>query len=321
MASISLILVLLALALLVAWVTAWPLLGAWRWVARVWPRMAAFNVLALSVPVLVGLIAAVGAVWPAASVPLGHWTCHCNASEETIHLCLAHPAGSLPLLPGAVFLLIWLGWRPVRVVQDVARRLLATWSLRRSGAWDEDLFEQGILIGDLGTPNAFTMGLLRTAVLADRGWWSSLSAGERKIVAAHEQAHARCRDPLTHAAGCLLAGLVPERLSRPLLRGWLSRAEHRADMTAARAVGDTLTVAEFLVRQARQGMAPSLIPAFSGGELEGRVRELLSAPDRPPRLASDLGLGLPLTAAALAAVGLFGFQIHSLLEHLLRLHP
>ena len=321
MAVVSLILVLLALALSAAWVAAWPLLGTWRWIARRFPRAAAFNVPALSVPLLAGLVVSVGAIWPADSLSLGHWTCHCNTGEAAVHLCLAHPAGSLVLLPGAVFLLVWLGWRPLQVVRNVSRRLWATRRLRRSCFRGEDPKERGVLLGDLGTPNAFTMGLLRTAVLVDQSWWRSLSAGERQIVAAHEQAHARCRDPLTHTAGSLLAGLVPARLGQPLLHGWLAWAERRADLAAARAAGGMLDVAELLVRQARLDLTPALVPSFAAHGVEGRVRALLAGPALAPRLISDLSLTVPLTAAALLAVGLFGFQIHSVLERLLRLHP
>lgn len=138
-------------------------------------------------------------------------------------------------------------------------------------------------------------------------------------MAAHEQAHARCRDPLTHVLGRLLAGLIPRQLGQPLLEGWLDQAEQRADQAAARASGDPLAVARLLLRQARQGDSPSLVPAFAGGRLELRVRALLAAPTAPPRLTSDLGPGLALVLGALLLVGLFGFQIHATLEHLLQL--
>ncbi len=319
MAAMALFMVLLALALGAAWISSWPLLYLWGKVVRVAPGAARFNVLALGLPLLAGLVVAAGAVWPMDSLSLSRWACHCTPGE-TVHLCLAHPGGALPLLPGAVSLLIWFGWRPARVVSDVARRLLATKRLRQGAAWDLDP-RQRVFIGALGTPNAFTAGLLRTEVLVDRHWWGSLSDMERRIVAAHEQAHARCRDPLTHTVGRLLAGLVPERHGRPLLEGWLAQAEQRADLEAIRVTGDALAVAELLLEQARRSAAPSLVPAFTGGRVETRIRTMLQAPARPPRLSSDLTFAVPLAAMALLTVGLFGFQIHSALERLLLLHP
>lgn len=319
MAAVSLILVLLALALSTAWILAWPMLGAWRWFARRHPRAQAFNVVALGAPMLAGIVLSAGAVWPSANLNMGQWTCHCAPGDGAIHLCLAHPEGALPLLPGAVFLLVWLGWRPARVVREVVSRLWAARALVR-GAWEMDA-RYGVKLGPLGGDNAFCAGLLRAVVLADRRWWRSLSDQERRIVAAHEHAHARCRDPLTHTMARLLAGFSPARLTGPLLHGWLDRAEIRADQAAARAAGDPLAVADLLLQQARASASPSLVPAFHGSGLQARIFALVDDDQRPPRFGSDLGAGLPMLFAAALLVGLFGYQIHSALERLLRLHP
>lgn len=323
MTTLSLLLVLLSVTLAASWAVSWPLLGAWRWIVSVRPGAARFNILVLNIPLLVGLFLAAGAVWPAHSPSLINLACHClpGASDGAIHLCLSHPAGALPLLPVAVFLLIWLGWRPVRQAHGIVRRLLATRRLRLNTSWRADP-RHGVLLGELGTPNAFTAGLLQATVLVDQGWWRSLSGLEREVIAAHERTHARCRDPLTHAVGWLLAGLAPERLARPLLGGWLAQAEQRADLVAAAAVGDPLVVAELLTRQARSVTVPEvLVPAFSSGGVRARVHALLHPPSYPVHLGSDLGPGLALTAGSLFSVGLFGFHIHGALERLLRLFP
>ena len=226
----------------------------------------------------------------------------------------------MPLLPPAVFLLVWLGWRPVREASEVVRCLLATRRMRLGSTWRQDS-HNGVLLGDLGTPNAFTAGLLRPAVLADRRWWATLTTAERRIVLAHEQSHVGCRDLLTHTTGRLLQGLVPRRLGGPLLQGWLASAEQRADAVAACDVGDPLAVAALLLRQTRENVSPSLVPGFTGHGLQGRIRALLADPVGPARLHSDLGLGLPLAAASLIMAGLLGYQIHAALEQLLHLHP
>ena len=166
MAALSLLVVLLALALTAAWLCSWPLLLCWRRLVHARPGIATFNVLALGMPVLVGMVLAAGAVWPAHSVGLDPGACHCDPASGLLHLCLVHPAGSLPLLPGAAFLLVWFGWRPARVALDVARRLQATARLRANTAWSPEPLHQ-VLLGDLGSPGAFTAGLLRSAVLVD----------------------------------------------------------------------------------------------------------------------------------------------------------
>jgi len=320
MATFSLLLALVTLSLVGAWLLAWPLLGAWSRLVRRRPALARFNVVALSVPALAGLVLAAGAVWPAHAHDLLRFSCHCHpaGSADLVHLCLAHPAGALPLLPGVVFLLVWTGWRTTARAREVLQRLLAARRLLKKTTWQKDP-RHGVLVGDLGSPNAFTAGLVRTRVLVDRTWWRLLSSTERQVVAAHEKTHARCGDPLTQAVGWLLSCLAPEKLCHPLLAGWLDRAEQRADLTAAQAVGDPLAVAELLTRQARMGDAPGLVPAFTSGGIEARVRTLLIPLERPPSHGSDLRLALPLTVTALASAALLGPNIHATLEHLLHL--
>ncbi len=319
MGTAALALVLLALALGVAWLLSWPVLLGWRRAVGAWPRAASLNVLVMGLPLTAGLMVAAGAVWPAHVFTWGQWSCHCTPARA-LHLCLAHPGGALPLLPAAAFLLVWLGWRPAHALVRVARCLMAARRLRGQGTWQRDP-EAGVMLGALDTANAFTAGLLRTEMLADHAWWRTLSGDERGIVVAHERAHARCRDLLTHTTGRVLCALAPRGLADALLDGWLAFAERRADAAAADTVGDALAVADLLVRQARVSSSPSLLPGFNGRGTEGRVRALLALDGRAPRLGSDLGLSLPLLAAATLLVGLLGYQIHAALERLLHLHP
>lgn len=309
---VSLFAVLGALSLIVAWSLSWPLLCAWRLAAR---RLGhRWSLVILHLPLVVGLAAALGAVWPSHSLALAWDSCHCDPAASIVHLCLAHPGGATPLLPLAIFTLVWLGWRPARSIVTAVRRLGAARALMAARPLSTDP-ATGILLGDLGDDNAYTVGLLWPRVIADRAWWASLDCEERAIVAAHERAHVRCADPLSHTVALVLAGLAPARLSRSLVEGWLGWTERRADLNAAHAVGDSARVAAFLVAQRRRDLPLSLVPAFGGSKLEQRVEWLLRGSDRPPRLRSDLPATLTFASGALATMLLLlGFQIHAIVE-------
>jgi Zn-dependent protease with chaperone function len=326
MSALSLAVVLLAVFLTTTWLAAWPLLGAARW----WPRRGhlreliggRWNLLLLLAPPLVGLAVALGAVWPAAGAGPG-WHCHCAQHVLPFHLCLEHPGVSLSLLPYAALLVLWLGRAPLKVVVELARRLRAARRLRTERAFVAATTAHGpVLLGELGQPNAFTLGLLRPVVIADRAWWRELPDDARAMVAAHEATHAEKRDPLAHALVLLLASLAPSRLGRPLAEAWLQFAEHRADRGAAAVVGDPLRVAELLVRAYRLPSSgePALLPAFSGGTLELRVRALLELAGGglpvAPDVRASLGLGL-LAATGIALT--IGYPIHLFVEKLLTL--
>lgn len=325
MSVLSLAVVLLAVFLTTTWLCGWLLLGPAAWqrpAGRVRdPLGGRFNLVLLLAPPLCGLVVALGAVWPAGGTGPG-WHCHCAKHLLPFHLCLEHPGGSLALLPYAAVLVLLLGRRPLGTALDLWRRLRAARRLRAGQVWEEAPATPGpVLLGDLGQANAFTLGLLRPVVIADREWWRSLGDDERAIVAAHEAEHAKKRDPLAHALVLLLASLVPARPGRRLSAGWLHFAEHRADRSAAAAAGDPLAVAEFLVRAYRHpGDGPALLPAFSGGTLELRVRSLLELAGGPlpdaPDVRVSLGLGL-LASTALAVT--VAYPIHLFVEKLLTL--
>ena len=323
MGTLALAVMLLALALGVAWILAWPVLGLWARVlgAARRPTLRRFNIVMLAAPLILGAGVALGAVWPSESLVWGSWACHCVLGQaSSYHLCLAHTSEALPLLPLATFWLVWLGWRPVRESVSVFRRLRAARRLVAAGGDQVMEHDCPVRLLDLDSANAFTVGLLRPSVVADRCWWRGLSAMERRIVAAHEAAHVWCMDPLSHTVALLLCGLIPARVATPLVEGWLAWAEQRADARAAQVVGDAASVAELLLRQYRQHATPSLVPAFGGGGLEARVTALLHFDGAAPRLASDIGRGLLLCGATtLLVVGLLGFQIHHWVERLLLL--
>lgn len=324
MSVVSLAVVFLGIFLGVAWVAGCPLLLLGRWASRQpGPRRlltARWNALVLLGPPLAGLVVALGAVWPAGGAAPG-WHCHCGQHSLPFHLCLVHPQVSLSLFPYAAVVVLLLGRGPLRALRALRRRLGQGRALLGGQMWQRLVTPHGpLLIGELGQPNAFTLGLLRPTVIVDRAWWRSLGSEERAMVAAHEAEHAARRDPLAHAAVLLLASFVSFRLSQPLVAGWLEFAEHRADRSAAAAAGGPLAVAEFLVRAFRRGEEPALMPAFCGGVLEVRVLSLLELASRPlprtPDVRASVGLGLA-GAAALAIT--LGYPIHLFVEKLLSL--
>jgi len=323
MSVLSLAVVLLGVFLAATWLSGWLLHGATAW-RRPRDRTrelvgGRWNLMLLLMPPLFGLLVALGAVWPAGSAGPG-WHCHCERHLLPFHLCLEHPGVSLSLLPYAALLVLLLGRRPLRTSIVLIRRLRAARRLLAGQAWAKVSDVRGaVLLGELGQPNAFTLGLLRPVVVADRAWWLSLADDERAMVAAHEAEHADKRDPLAHFLVLLFASFVPARLGRTLSAGWLQFAEHRADRSAAAAAADdAVAVAEFLVRAYRRGAEPALLPAFCGGTLELRVRSLLELGDDHLPGAPDvrLSLSLGVLGSTMLAVTV-GYPIHLFVEKFL----
>lgn len=298
----------LALALVAAWLVAALLLPAWSAAAARYPSVARSAVLAAAAPVLVGLAVGVAAFVPG-DPHLGQLAaCHCEASMPAwVHLCPVHPgkaAAAVPwalgalalLLPGRVGSLVVL-FRQARTVPGPAFELL-----------------------DLGTPTAHLVGWLRPRIVADRGFWSSLSAPQRRAVLAHERAHQQRRDPLVLVLLSLLLVPAPRPVARRVVRAWLQRAEQRADAVAAVAVGDALLVAETLLHCARLGTPMQAGPAWMGGSLERRVRALVESCGGPVSARPDIrgadAAGALLTAAVLV---LALPRVHHQVEHLINL--
>lgn len=318
MGTVALLSVLLALALVVTWLASWPILGIWRAVTSLRPRWSRWNLAVLSLPLFIGGMIAVGAAWPASTLELSRWTCHCDPAS-LFHLCVAHPNTALPVLPLAAFALVWMLWRPARTTAEVIRRLRAARSIVRASPL-EAAECSGVQLADLGTPNAFTVGLFSPMVVVDRLWWRSLAPTEQRIVAAHETAHVRCKDPLSHTVGLLLSGLCASALGDKLVTDWLAWAEQRADGHAADAIDDPAAVATLLVQQKRaERVQLSLVPSFGGGGLEKRVLAVLAGESVPRRLGSRVGLSLAIALILwTTGVTLFGYPIHIAVEHLLQ---
>jgi hypothetical protein len=313
------LLLIASMALLAAWILAWPVLGIWqamtRWGGHRGRAWARYTPIVVVLPVLAGVFLAVAAFVPG-DPHLGHMlACHCEVSHPGwLHLCPVHPLSATPLLMLLAIPAALLVFRPVLVTL----RLQAGLQHPTGGEWS-DAEPDGIRLLDLGVPLAFTSGLWRPYVAADRHYWSTLDGNSRRIIAAHEDAHVRRRDPLTRAWLAAWTAFQPGSLARPLIKDWLEHAEIAADRHAAAQVGDPLLVADVLVRQRRLQTRlgePAMAWATTG--LERRVRSLLSG-DVPGRIPlSDLDLRLLAGAAgASSLLVMLSPWLHHNLEHLI----
>jgi hypothetical protein len=313
------LLLIVAMALIAAWLLAWPLLGAWlaatRRIERGGRSWARFTPAVVVLPVLGGGFVAVSAFVPG-DPHLGHvLACHCDLSHPGwLHLCPVHPMSATPLLLLLAMPALLLVFRPVLVALRLHAGLAGP-ARRVPGAPADG----GIQLLDLGVPLACTSGLLRPFAVVDSGYWSSLDGDSRRVIAAHEDAHVRRRDPLTQAWLLAWTAFVPGVLARALVHHWQDHAELRADGHAAAAVGDPVLVAEVLVRQRRaQAAIAEPAMAWNGNALQRRVTALLGEGATDASARSDLDPGLLIVAlAASATVMVFSPWLHHNLEHLI----
>lgn len=276
-----------------------------RWLTRQAPAAQSRVLLAAAVaPVFVGLTV------------LGGMEADVILFQCDVHGCLrdhatAWPSLSVMILVAAIAVRVGIALARAGVGARRARsmrRALESVSLKK---------DAGLRVLPIDEPEAFVMGVLRPQVYVSRGLLTTAGGGDLKPVLAHEQAHARRRDPLRRLIASVglafhlpgIAALLDRRLARA--------QEMAADAAAARAVGDAPRVAEVLVRLARLRKARR-VPAMAllGGDLEARVRDLLRTDARPnhPRPALLLGAALALVLFALLAA----HPIHTDGELLLR---
>jgi len=308
-----------AMALPAAWLLAWPLLGAWLAVTRRGRRSgrswARFTPVVAVLPVVGGAFLAISAFIPGDPHQGQVLACHCHLSHPGwMHLCPVHPMSATPLLMALAIPAALLLFRPALV----AMRLYAGRVGPAANGGDEETGD-GIRLVDLGIPLAYTAGLWRPVVTADRGYWRSLDGGSREVIEAHEAAHVRRRDPFTRAWLSMWLAFAPGVLARALAGDWREHAELCADGFAAEVVGDPLRVAEVLVRQRRvQTGTVEPAMAWTAAGLERRVTALLADPPRARPARSDLDVRLLAVAASIPAVVLvLSPWLHHNLEHLI----
>lgn len=304
--------VVLGLMVGAAWAVGALVFPVGTWLARRWPWLARGLPLVAAVPLLAALVCGAAAVLPGdphLDQPVG---CHCAASMPGwSHLCPAHPAAAMGLVPLAVAVLaLWLpGW---------LGRVRALGRL----PWSGGAAAGAVVQTRLSHPTALLVGWLRPVVVVDSRLWGALSPAARGAVLAHERGHLARRDPLVLMALRVLGLAAPRGAAVALARAWLDHAEDRADALAVCAVGDPLVVAEALLRCARLGAPPAAVAVgWGGGSLERRVERLLGGGGvREVSAAPDLGLReLGVLGAAGAGALAAAPWVHHQIEHLLNL--
>lgn len=276
-------------------------LGAWA--RRAHPRARAWAWLAVAVaPLLTSMLVVAAVLAPQPWLGLSD---HCVPHSHHPHLCPVHGAPSPPVLL-VIFGLLWAARAIGLALEQLARALVARRALGTLGAGPE-----------LPLPGrlAFTAGWLAPRVYATE---SVMSAPAWRSILAHEEDHARHRDPLARLVARFALALWP-----PFVAAWIDRQlvaaqELAADEAAALARGDRLEVARAIVAWAREPRALSLeaiATGFEEGDVEGRVRTLLD----PPRYLVGPRAPLAAMAIAAAAIGASVPALHHGVETLLGL--
>ncbi|RLJ17760.1 hypothetical protein DJ031_12915 [bacterium endosymbiont of Escarpia laminata] len=283
--------------------------GLWLLAWAVAPvLLPALGVLLLFAPSLLTLL----------GVPVDH--CHVHGGGH-LHLCLLHPPepvrDGLPL----VFSLAALGVLSLHGVHFARMASLTLKMASMLGANKEDT-GKGYTELNLADPLAFCLGWLRPRIFMSCGMLRRLNSSELGVVMAHEQSHARRRDALRLALASSLSLMYGRKLRALLLSELALAVEQACDEAAATACGDSLSVAETLLRVERLGTAtlPESVISFGGNRSAERIVYLLEP------AAPVLSTPLRVAAVVLAAVFLlilasnldsYHHGIESLLHHLI----
>lgn len=291
---------------------------------------------AMALPLLAGLVLAVGAPWLGRRLPprtavrlltsatlvtalaagftlavagfvliaqvrwiamLGHWSPAVVASGQTL------PDAPAALAAIAVTVLLAASVRrAVRAGVDLVRAALVCRGLGPSAA--------GLVVVEDDVPDAYALPGVGGRVVVSTAMLRALSADERRVLLAHEMAHLTGR----HHAYVQLAELAAAAnpLLRPAAAAVRTAVERWADEVAADEVGDRSLAARALARAglARaaatrhgpgRGHATSVALAGADGEVADRARALLTGPPRPrPALAAGLAALMLATVGAVA---------------------
>jgi Zn-dependent protease with chaperone function len=166
----------------------------------------------------------------------------------------------------------------------------------------------GLVVVDDDEADAYALPGAGGRVVVSTAMLRALSAGERRVLLAHEAAHLIHRHHLWAQAAELAAAADP--LLRPAARVVRAAIEREADEVAAREVGDRLLAARALARAGlaraagpRQRVAPAAALAGAGGAVAERARALLAGPPRRRRAlsATVAGLMVAVVTAVLVA--------------------
>ena len=183
----------------------------------------------------------------------------------------------------------------------------------------------GIAVVETPKLFAYCAGFVRSRLVLSRGLIRALSPSELGAVIAHEQAHAARHDNARRLAALIGLWLVPQALSRRLLRDMALSSEFACDREAARRTGNVECVASAVraIRQLQMPVVETLGAAFidpadgagSTRELDSRISELLDA--KRTRLARGVTAGISIVVYLYAVTGLTEL-VHHLAEYLLQ---
>ncbi len=273
--------------------------------ARMWLGVGAL-------PLALGTLVVTATLLPAWSFGADHCLSHdlYHHAASHVHVCPHHGnyAGG-PVMVGLALLVGLSG-----LVGFVA--FVRSASLSRRTA--RDLQAASTLNGDLHVfsspePQAFVLGMLRPTIHVSD---ALLALGDRLVapVLAHERAHARARDPLWRAVMPLVSALHLPFVRTGVARRLATAQEMTADAVAAQHLGDRVRVAESLIALARQRMHASTGLAFTHGDINARVRELVE-----PRPAQSWVLAVLSTvpSAVFATVLVAPERVHHAVESVL----
>lgn len=246
----------------------YPMIG--RWLQRCHPAVASrLLLLLLAVPFFLSLATTILLFLPIAETSLV--SAHCHES------CQVH----MPLLTS-----VWLGGTGLLVVFMIAcvllRKLL--FNLRTAKKLMTHLLSLGkrkahwYQLPD-DQPVVFTLGWWRNKVFMTEGLLRQCSAEDIDIILHHELEHGLRRDNLRFLLARMFLLILPERFARRLYEDLHFYTESACDFAAAEEYGEldvaqTLLRVQKLVPRGFSYMDNDLVSAFTGAEVERRVRNL-----------------------------------------------
>lgn len=247
-------------------------------------RRAIFSYASLPIAVGFALFVSCAAVPSAAGFNLVPRHCH---YELNANLCLPHEPTPVSTSVSLAFLIgLTLMVLPIMIL--FINRLYAHGKVIRelvaNSRYDQAL---DAWVVRSSSPSAFCVGIFRRRVFVSDGLLRSLPSNQVDIVLGHEHGHARRADALLVFALQLLTVPFLRNTRRGLMTEFLLSVEYECDQRAAEQCGDSLAVADTLVRLGRMrleqpGFAdpPVQLPIFSaiGQSLERRVTWLVQSP-------------------------------------------